>query len=116
MRCVAILRTGAGFPSQAAEETQLTSSIRQYDDALTKAGVLLAAEQLHFGPIEAIVRCSGELRVVLDGDFPKGVESIAAFWLWQVRSKEEAVEWARRFPNPPDAETVMEIRTVPGKR
>ena len=113
MKCVAILRTVDGFPSQADEETQLTAGIRQYDDALARAGVLLATEQLRSGPVEALIRHSGDYCSVVNGDFAKELDSIAAFWVWRVRSREEAVEWARRFPNPAHAQTTMEIRAVP---
>ncbi len=80
--------------------------------ALAKAGVLLAAEGLHPSSKGARVKFSGGKRTVIDGPFTEAKELIAGFWLWQVKSKEEAIEWLKRCPNPTGAEAEIEIRQV----
>jgi len=77
-----------------------------------KAGVLLAAEGLHASSKGKRVRFSGEKRTVVDGPFPETKELIAGFWLWQVRSMEEAIEWVKRCPCPYEGEAEIEIRQV----
>ena len=79
---------------------------------LAKAGVLLAGEGLHPSSKGARVRFSGDQRNVIDGPFSETNELVAGFWLWQVRSKEEAIEWVKRCPNPHDGECEIEIRQV----
>jgi hypothetical protein len=77
-----------------------------------KAGVLLAAEGLHPTSRGARVRFSGSKRTVIDGPFAETKELIAGYWLWQVKSKEEAIEWVKRCPNPHNEESEIEIRQV----
>ncbi len=77
-----------------------------------KAGVLLAGEGLHPSSSGARVRFSGEQRTVIDGPFAETKELVAGFWMIQVRSMDEAIEWVRRCPNPHDEETEVEIRQV----
>jgi hypothetical protein len=84
----------------------------KFNEELVKAGVLLAAEGLHPTSKGARVRFSGKDRTVIDGPFAETKELIAGFWLWQVRSKEEAIEWVKRCPNPFDTESEIEIRQV----
>jgi hypothetical protein len=84
-----------------------------YNEELAKAGILLAGEGLHPSSKGARVRFSGEERSVIDGPFAETKELIAGFWLWQVKSKEEAIEWVKRCPNPmPGTEAEIEIRQV----
>jgi len=85
----------------------------RYNQELAKAGVLLAAEGLHPSSKGARVRFSGDRRTVIDGPFSETKELIAGFWLFQVKSKEEAIEWVKRCPNPaPGTESEIEIRQV----
>jgi hypothetical protein len=90
---------------------ELFAAMGRYNEELVKAGVLLAGEGLHPSSRGARVRFSGQQRSVVDGPFPEQ-ELIAGFWLIQVTSKEEAIEWARRCPNPMDGECEIEIRQV----
>jgi hypothetical protein len=83
-----------------------------FNEELVKAGVLLAAEGLQPSSKGARVKFSGDKRTVVDGPFAETKELIAGFWLWQVRSKEEAIEWVKRCPNPMEGETELEIRQV----
>jgi hypothetical protein len=85
----------------------------KYNEELVKAGVLLAAEGLQPSSKGARVRFSGEKRTVIDGPFSETKELVAGFWLIQVKSKEEAIEWVKRCPNPfPGTESEIEIRQV----
>jgi hypothetical protein len=96
------------MPSQ-----DLLTAMGNYNEELAKAGVLLAGEGLHPSSKGARVRFSGEKRSVIDGPFAETKELIAGFWLWQVKSKEEAIEWVKRCPNPmPGTEAEIEIRQV----
>ena len=101
--------TEAGvMPSQ-----ELLTEMGKYNEELVKAGVLLAGEGLHASSKGKRVRFSGDKRTVIDGPFAETKELIAGFWLWQVRSMEEAVEWVKRCPNPmPGQESEIEIRQV----
>jgi len=93
------------MPSQ-----QLLTDMGNYNEALVKAGVLLAGEGLHPSSKGARMRFSGKERTVIDGPFSETKELIAVFWLWQVRSKEEALEWLRRAPFDDGVE--LELRQV----
>ena len=96
------------MPSQA-----LLTAMGNYNEELLKAGILLAGEGLQPSSKGARVRFSGETRTVIDGPFAETKELIAGFWLWQVKSKQEAVEWVKRCPNPmPGTEAEIEIRQV----
>jgi len=92
---------------------QLLAEMGQFNEELANAGVLLAGEGLHPSSKGARVRFSGDKRIVTDGPFAEAKELIAGFWLWQVKSKEEAIEWVERCPNPmPGMEAEIEIRQV----
>jgi hypothetical protein len=93
------------------DETMLTE-MGKYNEELVKAGVMLAGEGLHPSSKGVRVKFSGDKRAVIDGPFAETKELIAGFWLWQVKSKEEAIEWAKRCPNPTGAESELEIRQV----
>jgi len=90
----------------------LLAEMGQYNEELVKAGVLLAAEGLHPSSKGVRVRFSSKDRTVIDGPFTETKELVAGFWLMQVRSKEEVIEWVRRCPNPFDGESEIEIRQV----
>ena len=100
--------TEAGeLPSQ-----ELLEQMQEYNEELVKAGVLLAGEGLHPSAKGARVRFSGDKRTVIDGPFTETKELVAGFWLFDVKSKEEAIEWVKRCPNPMDEESEIEIRQV----
>jgi hypothetical protein len=85
----------------------------KFNEELVKAGVMLAGEGLHPSAKGRRVRFAGGKKTVLDGPFPETKELIAGFWLWQVKSMEEAIEWVRRCPDPmPGEEATIEIRPV----
>jgi hypothetical protein len=93
------------------DETLLTE-MQQYNEELVKAGVMRAGEGLHPSSKGARVKLSGAKRTVVDGPFAETKELVAGFWLWEVASKEEAIEWVKRCPNPTGAESEIEIRQV----
>jgi len=96
------------MPSQA-----LMEAMGAFNEELVKAGVMLAGEGLKPSAEGARVRFAGKTRTVIDGPFAETKELVAGFWLWQVRSLEEAIEWARRCPNPFDSgESELEIRPL----
>jgi len=93
--------------------TDLLAAMGKYNEELVKAGVMLAGEGLQSSSKGARVRFNGAKRTVIDGPFAETKELVAGFWLWQCRSKEEAIEWAKRCPNPfPEGESEIEIRQV----
>jgi hypothetical protein len=92
---------------------ELLTAMGNYNEELIKAGIMLAGEGLHPSSKGARVRFSGDKRTVIDGPFIETKELIAGYWLWQVKSKEEAIEWVKRCPNPmPGTEAEIEIRQV----
>jgi hypothetical protein len=90
----------------------LLAEMGKYNEELVRAGVMLAGEGLHPSSKGSRVRFSGSKRTVVDGPFPETKELVAGFWLIQVKSKEEAIEWVKRCPNPTGAESEIEIRQV----
>ena len=106
---------GATKKSEAGEipSEKLLTEMGKYNEELVKAGVMLGGEGLHPSSLGKRVRFGGGKRTVVDGPFAETKELIAGFWLWQVKSTEEAVEWVRRCPDPmPGEEAVIEIRRV----
>jgi hypothetical protein len=94
-------------------DSTLLAEMGKYNEELAKAGVMLAGEGLHPSSKGARVRFSGSTRTVIDGPFAETKELVAGFWLIQVKSKEEAIEWVKRCPNPmPGTESEIEIRQV----
>ena len=111
MRFMMMVRANRDSEAGVMPREELFAAMGKYNEELVKAGVLLAAEGLHPSSRGTRVRFSGQQRSVVDGPFPER-ELIAGFWLIQVKSKEEAIEWARRCPNPMDGESEIEIRQV----
>jgi hypothetical protein len=91
---------------------RLLTEMGKYNEELVRAGVLLAGEGLHPSSKGARVKLSGSKRTVVDGPFAETKELVAGFWLIQVSSKEEAIEWVKRIPNPDGGDTEVEIRQV----
>ena len=114
MRFMVIVKASKDSEAGVMPKQELLAAMGKYNEELVKAGVLLAGEGLHPSARGARVKFSGEKRSVIDGPFTETKELIAGFWLLQVKSKEEAIEWAKRSPNPhgPGAETELEVRQV----
>ncbi|HEX9895303.1 MAG TPA: YciI family protein [Gemmatimonadales bacterium] len=113
MRFMILVKADENSEAGVLPDEKLLTEMGQYNEELVKAGVLLAAEGLQPSSKGARVRFSGTKRTVVDGPFAETKELIAGFWLIQVKSKEEAIEWVKRAPNPfPGTESEIEIRQV----
>ena len=113
MRFMVLVKANKNSEAGVLPDEKLFAEMGRYNEELAKAGVLLAGEGLHPTSKGARVRFSGDKRTVIDGPFAETKELIAGFWLFQVKSKEEAIEWVKRSPNPfPGAESEIEIRQV----
>ena len=113
MRFMVMVKATKDSEAGVLPEEKLLAEMGKYNEELVKAGVLLAAEGLQASSKGARVRFSGAKRTVIDGPFAETKELVAGFWLWQVKSKEEAIEWVKRCPNPfPGTESEIEIRQV----
>jgi hypothetical protein len=113
MRFMIIIKADKNSEAGVLPDERLLREMGNFNEELVKAGIMLAGEGLHPSSRGARVRFSGAKRTVLDGPFAETKELVAGFWLWQVKSKEEAIEWVKRIPNPmPGTETEVEIRQV----
>ena len=112
MRFMVIVKADKNSEAGVMPSEKLLADMGNYNEELAKAGVLLAGEGLHPSAKGARVRFSGKKRTVIDGPFAETKELIAGFWLIQVKSKEEAIEWVKRCPNPMEGESEIEIRQV----
>ena len=112
MRFMIIVKSTVDSEAGKMPSTELLTAMGKYNEELVKAGVLLAGEGLHPSSKGARVRFEGSKRTVIDGPFAETKELIAGFWLFQVKSKEEAIEWVKRCPNPFDIDSEIEIRQV----
>jgi hypothetical protein len=112
MRFMILLKADKNTEAGVMPSEKLLTEMGKYNEELAKAGALLAAEGLQPSSKGARVKFSGAKRTVIDGPFAEPTELIAGFWLIQVRSKEEAIEWVKRCPNPLDGEAEVEIRQV----
>ena len=112
MRVMVIVKASPESEAGVLPEEKLLGEMGKYNEELAKAGILLAAEGLQASSKGKRVRFSGKSRTVIDGPFAETKELIAGFWLWQVKSLEEAVEWLKRCPNPHPGQTEVEIRQV----
>jgi hypothetical protein len=112
MRFMVMVKATADSEAGQMPSTELLTAMGKYNEELVKAGVMLAGEGLQPSSRGVRVKFSGDKRSVVDGPFAESKELIAGFWLWQCRSKEEAIEWAKRCPNPTGAEGELEIRQV----
>jgi len=100
--------TEAGMPPS----TELLTEMGAFNEELVKAGIMLDGEGLHPSSKGVRIRFSGDQRSVVDGPFTETKELVAGYWLWQVRDMDEALEWAKRCPNPTGAEGVLELRPL----
>ena len=112
MRFMAIVKATKDSENGVMPSEQLLADMGKFNEELVKAGVMLAGEGLHPSSKGARIKFSGKNRTVVDGPFAETKELIAGFWLLQVRSKEEAIEWIKRAPNPHEGESEIEIRQV----
>ena len=112
MRFMMMVKATKDSEAGVMPSEKLLTEMGKFNEELVKAGVMLAGEGLHPSSKGARVRFSGDKRTVIDGPFAETKELIAGFWLWQVKSKEEAIEWVKRCPNPHNEETEIEIRQV----
>lgn len=114
MRVLVMVKATAESEAGAMPTTEELAQMGRFNEELVKAGVMLAAEGLHPSSKGARVHFSGKNRTVIDGPFAETKELVAGFWLWQVSSMDEAIEWVRRCPNPMRTESEIEIRPIFG--
>ena len=112
MRVMVLIKANSDTEANVMPSKELLTEMGKYNEALVKAGVMLAGEGLHPSSKGKRVRFSDTKRTVIDGPFAETKELVAGFWLWQVKSMEEAVEWIKRCPNPTGAESMIELRPV----
>ncbi len=112
MRFMVMVKATRDSEAGVMPDQKLLAAMGKFNEELVKAGVMLAGEGLQPSSKGARVRFSGDKRTVIDGPFAETKELIAGFWLWQVKSKEEAIEWVKRCPNPFHGESEIEIRQV----
>jgi hypothetical protein len=112
MRVMVIVKATKESEAGVMPGAELLTAMGKFNEELIKAGVMLAGDGLHPSAKGKRVRFSGSQRTVIDGPFAETKELIAGFWLWQVRSMDEAVEWVRRCPNPMPGDSEIEIRAV----
>ena len=110
MRVMVMVKATKDSEAGVMPSTELLAAMGKYNEDLVKAGIMLAGEGLKPSSKGKRVRFSGTKRSVIDGPFAETKELIAGFWIWQVRSMEEAVEWLKRCPNPMPGESEIEIR------
>ena len=112
MKVMVIVKATKGSEAGEMPSEQLLTDMGNYNEELAKAGILLAGEGLHPSAKGCRVHFSGRDRMVIDGPFAETKELIAGFWLWQVTSMQEAIDWVKRCPNPHTEDCDIEIRQV----
>ena len=112
MRVMVIVKANKDTEAGVMPSEQLLREMGNYNEELVKAGIMLAGEGLHPTSKGARIKFSGTRRTVIDGPFAETKELIAGYWLWRVKSMQEAIEWAKRCPNPTGEESVLEIRPL----
>ena len=113
MRFMVIVKATKDSEAGKMPSQELLTAMGKYNEDLVNAGIMLSGEGLKPSSKGTRVRFSGDRRTVIDGPFPETKDLVAGFWMWQVRSKEEAIEWVKRCPNPmPGTEAEIEIRQV----
>jgi hypothetical protein len=112
MRVMVLVKATKDSEAGILPSTELLTEMGKFNEELVKAGVMLAGEGLHPSSKGKRVKFSGDKRTVVDGPFTETKELVAGYWLWQVRSMDEAVEWVKRCPNPMEGESEIEIRQV----
>ena len=112
MRVMVLVKASRDSEAGVMPSQELLTEMGKYNEELVKAGVMLGGEGLHPSSKAARIRFSGKKRTVIDGPFAETKELVAGYWVWQVRSMDEAIEWAKRCPNPTGEESELEIRPV----
>jgi hypothetical protein len=113
MRFMVMVKATADSEAGKMPDEKLLADMGRFNEELVKAGVMMAGEGLHPSSKGARVRFSGEKRTVIDGPFAETKELIAGFWIFNVKSKEEAIEWVKRSPNPfPEGDSEIEVRQI----
>jgi hypothetical protein len=112
MRVMVIVKANEDTEAGVMPTEQELTEMGKYNEELVKAGIMLDGEGLHPSSRGARIQFSGDQRSVVDGPFAETKELIAGYWVWQVRDMDEAIEWAKRCPNPTGAESVLELRPV----
>jgi hypothetical protein len=112
MRVMVMVKASAESEAGEMPSERMLAEMGNFNEELVKAGVMLSGEGLHPSSRGARVRFSGKDRTVTDGPFAETKELVAGFWIWQVASLEEAIEWVKRCPNPMEGESEIEIRPV----
>jgi hypothetical protein len=112
MRFMIIVKASKSSEAGVLPSTELLTEMGKFNEELVKAGVMLAGEGLHPTSKGARIRFSGRERIVMEGPFDLSNDLIAGFWLWQVKSKEDAIEWVKRCPNPHPEDCEIEIRQL----
>src|SRR5437867_5405398 len=112
MRVIVLIKANKDTEAGVLPDERLLTEMGKYNEELVKAGVMLAGEGLHPSSKGKRVQFSGSRRTVVDGPFTETKELVAGFWLWQVKSMEEAVEWVKRCPNPMEGDSEIEIRPL----
>jgi hypothetical protein len=112
MRFMIIVKATKDSEAGNLPSQELIAAMTTYNEDLVNAGIMLAGEGLHPSSEGARVRFSGDRRTVVDGPFTATTELIAGYWVWHVKSKEEAIEWVKRCPNPMPGESEIEIRQI----
>ena len=112
MRVMVLVKATPSTEAGVMPSEQMLTEMGKFNEELVNAGIMLAGEGLHPTSKAARVRFSGKQRTVIDGPFAETKELVAGFWLWQVRSLDEAIEWVKRCPNPNPEDCEIEIRPV----
>jgi hypothetical protein len=112
MRVMVMVKANEESEAGVMPSTELLGAMGKYNEELVKAGIMLDGEGLHPSSKGVRIQFAGDQRSVVDGPFTETKELIAGYWVWQVRDMDEAIEWAKRCPNPTGAESVLELRPV----
>jgi hypothetical protein len=112
MRFMVMVKATKDSEAGVMPTQELLEAMGKYNEQLAKAGIMLAGDGLHPSSKGARVKFSGKNRTVVDGPFAETKELVAGFWIWQVKSKQEAIEWVRRCPNPMPGDSEIEIRQL----
>jgi hypothetical protein len=112
MRFMVMVKANQDSEAGVMPSEQMLTEMGKYNEELVKAGVMLAGEGLHPSSKGARVKFSGDKRTVVDGPFAETKELIAGFWILQVKSREEVIEWVKRCPNPMEGDSEIEIRQI----
>ena len=112
MKVMVVVKATKNSEAGVMPNEKLLAAMGKYNEELVKAGIMLAGEGLHPSSKGKRIKFSGNKRTVVDGPFTETKELIAGFWIWEVKSLEEAIEWVKRCPNPHAGDSEIEIRQV----